>query len=123
MEHIAMPTMLKGPPAPLDVREIRDALRLSRERMGYLLGLSSKSIERYEAAHRLPTNALTCKRLARLAEIVRFGREVYTPDGFVRFLATPLPVFGGRSAYELIAQGEEDRVLGALLTDYEGGGH
>ena len=55
-----------------------------------------------------------------LREIVVLGQIVYTRAGFLRFLTTQLPVFGGRTALDLIEEGEDYRVLAALAADYEG---
>lgn len=104
----------------LSVREVRRLLGVSRERMGNLLGVSAKTIERWEAAATGPTNVAVRARLARVREIASLGRVVYTAEGFGQFLDTPLPIFGQRAALQLIALGDTDQVLGALAADYEG---
>jgi hypothetical protein len=55
-----------------------------------------------------------------LREIVAFGDALYTPDGFLTYLTTPLDDFGGRSALSLINDGEATRVLEHLAADYDG---
>ena len=50
----------------------------------------------------------------------RLGRAVYGPEGFRRFLRTPLPEFEGRTPLELLELGEAERVLAAMATDNEG---
>jgi len=48
------------------------------------------------------------------------GLVDYTPDGFGLFLTGPQPRFGNRSALDLLAAGESERVSGALAADHEG---
>lgn len=59
---------------------------------------------------------------ARLEEIEAFALRVYTPAGWREFLDKPQPVFGGRSARELLDAGEYDVVMSALAADHEGAG-
>ena len=49
--------------------------------------------------------------------------RIYTPDGFHRFLLTPLPAWGGRTALQMIEQGQAEQVMAALASDYEGLGY
>jgi len=58
----------------------------------------------------------------RFAEIETFALSVYTPAGWREFLDKPQPVFGGRSARELLDAGEYDAVMSALVADHEGAG-
>ena len=57
------------------------------------------------------------------AEIQELGLKAYTPEGYEEFLSTPMPVFGGHTAKDLIAAGYGERVLAALAQDYEGLGY
>lgn len=107
----------------LDLREIRLALGLSRERMGRLLNASTRTIERWEDSRALPQSPFVVDRLAKIQEIVELGSIVYTPEGFKHFLALPVPAFEGYRALQLIELGKEDRVLSALAGDYEGLGY
>jgi hypothetical protein len=50
-------------------------------------------------------------RPAKLREIVDLGLLVYPPEGLKRFLQTPLPVFGGRSGFELIQLASSHRLI------------
>ncbi len=107
----------------LSPRRLRADMRLSRERMARLFDVSAKTIERWEERDALPASTRVRNQLAQLQEIVELGLTVYTPDGFARYLVTPLPTFGGRSALQLLEQGEADGVLAALAADYEGLGY
>ncbi len=108
------------PDEALSPRQIRQHLHLSRERMGRLLDVSAKTIERWETLGSLPASERLRVQLARIQEVIRLGLTVYTPDGFALFLATPMPVFGNRTAIQLMEQGSIDQVFGALAEDYEG---
>ena len=109
----------RTPPA-ISPRQVRAALGVSRDRMGRLLEVTSKTVGRLEDQDRLPAQPATATRLARLKELVDLGLLVYTADGFVRFMATPLPVFGGLTGLQLIERGEAERVFAELASTYEG---
>lgn len=105
----------------LDVHALRGALGVSRERMGQLLAVSGKTVERWESRDALPlTDPLRVARLAAIREIVELGTIVYTANGFKRFLRLPLAEFGGRTALDMVALGDTEPVFAALAADYEG---
>ena len=107
----------------LDVRRIRDALGLSRERMARVMDVSAKTIERWEDDGGLPASTSQRQRLAKLLEIADLGHTVYTPAGFSRFLQTPLGEFNGMTALQMLELGHPEAVLAALASDYEGAGY
>ena len=82
--------------------------------------MTSKTIGRLEDQHRLPAQPATATRLAKLKELTDLGLLVYTPDGFARFMATPLPVFDGLTGLQLVERGEVKRVFAELASTYEG---
>lgn len=102
--------------------ELRRDLNLSRERMARLVDVSAKTVERWEHRQGIPLGASSRVReqFAQIQEIRNLGLCVYKPEGFHLFLKTPLPVFSGRTALQMIEQGEADAVLAALAADYEG---
>lgn len=104
----------------VDPRPVREGLGLSQERMARVMGVSSKTIERWEAAGEPPASPEVLGRFRVLREILDLGRTVYRARGFALFLNTPLREFGGRSAIQLLEVGEAGRVLGALARDHEG---
>ena len=119
-----MVTARKHYSAPMpNPREMREALKLSRERMGRLLDVSSKTIERWEERSSLPITRALVERLAKIQEIISLGQTVYTPEGFRQFLVMPLAEFDGYTALQLIEIGQADRVIAALAADYEGLGY
>jgi transcriptional regulator with XRE-family HTH domain len=105
---------------PVEPLRLREELRLSRERMARLMDVSAKTIERWETREALPANRSARERLSRIHEITELGRAVYSEEGLQRFLSTPLPVFDGATALQMIEIGQADRVLAALAADYEG---
>ncbi|MBI4491167.1 MAG: transcriptional regulator [Chloroflexi bacterium] len=111
------------PATTLSLRKIRADLGLSRERMGRLLDVSAKTIERWEERDTLPASSLLTARLSKIQEVAQLGLTVYTAEGFARFLATPMAELRGRTALQLMAAGEFEPVLAALAADYEGLGY
>jgi transcriptional regulator with XRE-family HTH domain len=109
-----------APTRSLDPAQLRRDLHLSRERMGRLVDVSAKTIQRWEEQGTLPASTRVRRHLAEISEIVELGLIVYTPDGFREFLTTPLPTFNHRTALQMMEQGHAEDVLGALSTDYEG---
>lgn len=108
--------------ATLNPREIRRDLHLSRERMSRILHVSTKTLERWENRNQV-LDPKSKKDFAKLREISELARTVYTPDGVEAFLTTPMAVFDGCTALELMSLGDYDRVIGALCADYEGLGY
>lgn len=100
---------------PLDIRH---ELGISQERMSNLLKVSSKTVTRWEKGERLPNDSDALLRLAKFKEITELGLMVYTAVGFQEFLKTPLPIFGGRSAFELLQSGDYETVLSAIAADF-----
>lgn len=72
---------------------------------------------------RTPTlEGVSHSRSAQVTEIVQLGLMLYTPEGLELFLTTPMGVFDGQTAMQLIERSESDQVLAALAADYEGMG-
>lgn len=101
-------------------REIRAQMNVSRERMGRLMDVSAKTIERWEARSEMPDNRLVRQRMEQIREIANLGLTVYERAGFDLFLTTPMAVFGGHTALQLIEIGRGEEVIAALAADYEG---
>jgi hypothetical protein len=95
-------------------------LPLSFERMGNLFHVSSKTVQRWKEGTYTPSGRDVLGTLSRVIEVIELGRKVYTPEGLEEFVTTPLPGFGHRTAIQLMAEGEYDKVLGALADDHEG---
>jgi transcriptional regulator with XRE-family HTH domain len=108
--------------APLNPHNIRQDLALSQERLSNLLRVSVKTVSRWEKQDRQPSDPDQLSRLAKLKEIADLGRMVYSAEGLREFLRTPLPIFGGRSGFDLIQLGDYEPVMAALAADFEGTG-
>lgn len=106
----------------LSPRQVRELLHVSREKMGRLLDVSAKTVERWEESDQLPSKSPHLERLSAMREIAKLGLMIYGPEGFSRFLQVPLAEFAGRSPLQLIANGEAGKVISALAADYEGSG-
>jgi len=113
------PAVVATPPS-LNPRAVRLALGISRDRMARLLEVTSKTVARLEDQERLPAQSAAATRLAKLKELVDLGLLVYARAGFVQFMATPLPAFGGLNALQMIERGDIERVYGELASTYEG---
>ena len=111
--------MVTTPPS-LNPRAVRLSLGISRDRMGRLLEVTSKTVARLEDQDRLPAQAAAATRLAKLKEVVDLGLLVFTREGLVKFMATPLPTFSGLSALQMIERGDIERVYAELAATYEG---
>jgi len=106
--------------AQLSVATIRQNYELSQESMGALLRVSGKTVRRWEQKKDRPQKQDQILRLVKLKEIRDLGKRIYTKEGFIEFLNTPLPVFNGKTALDLITIGDYDKVIGALAADLEG---
>jgi transcriptional regulator with XRE-family HTH domain len=104
----------------LDASLIRKRFALSQERMSTLLRVSVKTVMRWEKKQGKPQKQEQIMSLAKLNEIWELGRKIYTKEGLKEFLRTPLPIFDGKTAFDLILIGEYDRVIGALAAELEG---
>ena len=109
--------------APVQPRDLRRAFQLSRERLARLIGVSAKTVERWEARPTRPARDETRVRMAQLREIAELGTTVYTAERLVDFMSAPLAEFGGLTPLQLIERGEAERVMAALAADYEGAGY
>ena len=102
-----------------DVAALRAALGVSRERLARMVDVSAKTVERWERGDTQPSGG-SAARLARLHEIAELGQLIYSPAGLPRFLTTPMPVFGFKTAAQMLESGDGALVLAALAADYEG---
>ena len=109
--------------ASVHPRRVLDDIRLSRERMARVFNVSANTIERSEVHPELPPSRAARRRLGQLREIVQLGTIVYTRVGFAWFLTSPMPAFDNRTALQLIEMDQAERVVSALVEDYEGLGY
>jgi transcriptional regulator with XRE-family HTH domain len=83
-----------------NIAEIRNALGLTPELFGQLLGASSRSVIRWEKANTSPERQEQRVLLDKLQEVIKFGLRVYTPEGLHEFLFTRLPEFNEKHPFK-----------------------
>lgn len=105
----------------LSVTRLRNTLGISRERMGRLLDVSARTIQRWEESDQLPTNCWVRAVLVYLGHILALGEEVFTPEGLQAVMSKPQPGFGGKSGLEMIHSGAAQVVYAQFAQTHEGG--
>ena len=93
---------------PMNVREIRSNLGVSRKIFSRLIGFSERSIADWEAGKRLAPGSQ-----ARMREIVRLHgalAKVMDPSFVGTWLETPNEAFDQLKPLEVIERGEMDRI-------------
>ena len=108
------------PQTSLHPRDIRREMGLSREKMGYIMSVSAKTIENWERQDALPADEGKRNRLAAIAEMVRLGLLVYRAEGLSIFLQTPLRSLENHTPLQEIMAGHVERVIDVLASEYEG---
>ena len=106
--------------SPVSVAGIRKDLGISRERLGRVLDVSARTIQRWEEHDQLPANKWVLKVLVQLREILDLALTVYQPRGVHLIMTTPQPGFGGRSGRDLVEAGGTEAVISELAGMYEG---
>lgn len=104
--------------SPVSVAGIRKDLGISRERLGRVLDVSARTIQRWEEHDQLPGNKWVLKVLVQLREILAL--TVYQPRGVHLIMTTPQPGFGDRSGLDLVEAGETEAVISELAGMYQG---
>lgn len=99
---------------------IRKEMGLSREKMGYAMSVSAKTIENWERMDHLPSDDGKRARFAAIAEVAHVGSLVYGADGLRVFLQTPLRSLGDQTPLQEIMAGRVERVIEILAAEYEG---
>lgn len=107
-------------PDPTSVARLRGALGISRERMGRLLDVSARTIQRWEDNDQLPSNRWVANVLIDLDRIVELGLDVFTPEGFRIVMNDPQPVFDGKSGLDMVEAGKATDVFSEFAGAYEG---
>ena len=105
----------------LNLKTLRRNLNLSQEGLSRLLGISTRTLARWEVNQtKLSSSALI--QLKKLEEIEELLQKIYTPEGIKEFLASPIGENGDTPA-DAIRKGRHDLVLDLLAADYEGMGY
>ncbi len=101
-------------------KNIRQEMGLSREKMGYIMSVSAKTIENWERQDQLPADEEKRNRLAAIGELVDLGLLVYGAKGLPVFLQAPLRSLGHHTPLQEIMAGHVERVVEVLASEYEG---
>ena len=104
----------------ISVADLRATLGISRERLGRVLDVSARTIQRWEDNTQLPSNRWVLNVLVQLNDIVELGQDVFTPEGLRIVMTKPQPAFDNRSGLEAIEAGDGDQVYGEFAGAYEG---
>jgi len=103
-----------------DLKYISRYTELPKTKLGMVLRVNPKAISRWESnevKNIKPEHAYAVKRLR---EIIQLGLKVFNAVGFWEFIENPQPVFGNKSALDMLTIGEFDRVESVLASMYEG---
>ena len=111
--------MVQATLQPIPIAALRQRFGWSQETLARVLGVSSRSVERWESAGRGPSDTDLLRTLDALEEVATLATEVYG-DQVPRFLARPTRALGGRTPTERLIVGDREAVLGVLATAAEG---
>ncbi len=113
---------VKAPVSIPNSLDIRKGLSLSQEGLARMLNVSVKTISRWEKEALQPSQSEPRAKLSKLKEITELGHLIYTTEGLHEFLSTSLPIWNGRTGFELMQLGDFEPVIAALAADFEGTG-
>ena len=116
-------TTVALPRLDIDPADVRQQLRLSRERMARILRVSAKTVERWEQRQRLPDDEAVQRVFTQLMQIADLAHAIYTKEGIGVFLASPMDSLDGRTPLEMMSLGDYEQVIAILAADFEGLGY
>lgn len=105
---------------PRSMQDVRQALGISQERLARVLDVSTRSIQRWEAANELPTNRWVRSAYLKLGEITSLAEENFTRDGVRKIMVSGAPGYLDAPGLEMVEQGRADDVFGTLATTADG---
>lgn len=99
-----MPATVRSPRprGAFPLQRARARLGLSQEALAQALGVSVRTIVRWENQTSLPSR-LARDRVERLAEVLRLGEQIFPGSALAAWFQTPNPTVGGRTPLEVIA--------------------
>ena len=105
-----------------EVGRLRAGFGLSQERFARLVGVSPRTVARWEAAGaRVVPEPAAADRLAFLADVRDLGTATFGVEGFRRFVESRQPLLEGRRVLDVLEGERRHEVLG-LLHGIAGGG-
>lgn len=99
MPAIARPARTRSAPS---LHRVRTRLGLSQETLAQVLGVSARTIVRWEGQTSVPSR-LAWDRLERLAEVIRLAEQVFPGPALTSWFRTPNPALGGRIPVDVLA--------------------
>lgn len=81
--------------------QVRTRLGLSQEALAQALGVSARTIVRWEGQTAVPSR-LARDRLERLAEVLRLGEQIFPGPALASWFRTRNPVLQGRTPLEVL---------------------
>lgn len=92
-----------------DVKVLREGLGLTQEELARLIGVSARTVSRWENGESEPT-ALALKEILRWQRMLARLREVFTTEALPQWFHLPNESLGGRTPFEVACtlNGEEE---------------
>ncbi|MCI2429293.1 helix-turn-helix domain-containing protein [Candidatus Acetothermia bacterium] len=103
-----------------EVQELREALGLSQEDFARLLGVSVRTISRWESGASLP-HPLAMKELARWRKALEHLQEVFKPTAIPQWFHQPNKALGDKTPFDVACGPDGDVELLDLLGRIEWG--
>lgn len=99
MSVTARPARARG---GFPLHRVRARLGLSQEAIAQALGVSARTIVRWEN-HTSRPSRLAQDRVGRLAEVLRLGEQIFPGEALPSWFQTPNPTLRGRTPLEVLA--------------------
>lgn len=97
-----------------EIRGLREALGLSQEELARLLGVSVRTVSRWESCAGRP-NPLAWREIRRWQAVTERLREVFRPAAVPRWFHSPNQALGGKTPWEVAcAPGGGEELLDLL---------
>lgn len=111
MPVVAETRQVRGGPT---VQQVRSRLALSQEALAQVLGVSARTIVRWESETATPSR-LALDRLERLGEVLRLAEQIFPKRAIASWLRTPNPTLRGRTPADvLVSRGGLDEIYHLL---------
>ena len=99
MAVVAGTRQVRGGPT---VQRVRSRLALSQEALAQVVGVSARTIVRWESETAAPSR-MALDRLERLGEVLRLAEQIFPERAIASWFRTPNPTLGGRTPTEVLA--------------------